>query len=118
MSVELPPGQRYLIRQLPYLVAPPAVVYVVAQDVFGNQLPLSLLLLAYVFSWPIAFALSIQWTDVTNKIRARRRGAVIPPTIEHKYPGGLDVIQGSFRSDRSKYLGASCFYCDPTYAHR
>ena len=108
MPTELTPGQRYLLRQLPYLAAPPAVVYLAsrfAHDRLDRALPTWLLLLAYLFCWPVAFGLNIQWNDLSNAVRARRWGAVMPPTIEAKYPGGLDVISGMFRSDKSSYLG-------------
>ena len=117
--VELTPGQRYLLRQLPNLVAPPAVVYLaarVARDHFHHPLPAWLLFLAYVLSWPVAFTLSVQWNDLSNKARARRWGAVIPRAVEHKYPGSLDVIKGIFRSDSSRYLGECPFLLFLVYA--
>ena len=113
MPTELTPGQRYLLRQLPYLAAPPAVVYLAsrfAHDHLDRALPTWLLLLAYLFCWPVAFVLNIQWNDLSNAVRARRWGAVMPPTIEAKYPGGLDIISGMFRSDRSSYLGESSLF--------
>ena len=109
----LTPGQRYLLRQLPALAAPPVVVYLgarLARDYFHRSPPTPLLLLAYALSWPIAFFLHVQWIDFSNRLRARRWGTLMPPTVQCEYPGGVDLIRSIFTADKSQYLGAYSLY--------
>ncbi|KAH9919186.1 cytochrome P450 [Epithele typhae] len=104
---ELTPGLRYLLRQVPNLAVPPATVFGIshlAHRLFDSSISLWLLVPAYVLSWPVAFALRVQCADLANLWAARTSGTLMPPTIASKYPGGLDVVQGIFRNDKSAYL--------------
>ncbi|KAI0350150.1 cytochrome P450 [Trametes cingulata] len=110
--VSLPPGPRYLIQQLPKLLIPPTVVYALAylaREHLRVSSPAWLLVLAYASSWPIAFALLVQYHCYTNARRARALGAVMPREIDHKWPGSIDVLQRIFASDKTRYMGNSIF---------
>lgn len=103
----LPPGPRYVIKQLPNLIVPPFVVYVlsrISREHLNIALPTWLLVLAYVFSWPLALVALIQWNDFSNARRARSWGAVIPREVDHKYPGSVDLLQQMFVLDKTRYL--------------
>ncbi|KAI8986306.1 cytochrome P450 [Trametes punicea] len=117
----LTPGQRYLLQQLPSLLAPPAVVYIlsyIARAYLHLAVPTWLRVLAYAFSWPIAFTAFVQWHIYANARRARAFGAVMPPEIEHKWPGSFDLLQRLFALDKTQYFGHWLFqwreeYGDP-----
>ncbi|KAI0629955.1 cytochrome P450 [Trametes polyzona] len=105
--MSLPPGPRYLFRQLPNVVIPPAAVYAltyVAREHFHLYPPTWLLVLAYTFSWPIAFTVFVQAHDFANRRRARALGAALPREVAHKYPGSIDILQTIFAMDKTSYL--------------
>ena len=116
MALSLPPGPRYLLRQLPSILVPPAVTYLLLQLLstqLSLRLPSYLLVLAYTLSWPIAFTLLVQWRAWKNRRDAAARGAVIPPEVEHKLPGSVDLLVRMFRNDKTMYLGEFLPDCDP-----
>ncbi len=109
-NLSLPPGPRYLFRQLPSVATPPAVVYLLSylsREHLRYSPPLSLLIIAYAISCPIAFTLLVQWRLYANARRARSWGALIPPDIDHNWPGGLDVLRWIFQLDKTGYLSES-----------
>ena len=88
----LPPGPRYLFRQLPAVAIPPATVYALSflsREYLTYNAPLWLLGIAYALSWPIAFTVLVQWNIFTNLRRARSWGAVMPPRGQTQAPGEL-----------------------------
>ncbi|KAI0671270.1 cytochrome P450 [Trametes maxima] len=118
--VSLPPGPRYVFHQLPNVVVPPAAVYTLAylaREHLRLSPPTSLLVLAYAFSWPIAFTALVQWNIYTNARRARARGAVITREIDHKWPGSLDVLRRIFALDKTQYMGHSLFQWSEEYGN-
>ncbi|KAI0775623.1 cytochrome P450 [Trametes elegans] len=110
--LSLPPGPRYVIHQLPNVLVPPAVVYAlacIARAYLHRSPPTWLLATAYALSWPFAFTLLVQWHDLTNARKARALGAVIPPEVQHKLPGSIDVIRRIFALDKTRYMAHSMF---------
>ncbi|KIP04058.1 hypothetical protein PHLGIDRAFT_129763 [Phlebiopsis gigantea 11061_1 CR5-6] len=92
----LPPGALYLAPRVPQLLAPPAAVYAtsyVARTHFSVPTPTWVLAIAYVLCYPLALAAYIQWRDFTIARDAAAAGAVMPPVVEAKWIGGLDLMR-------------------------
>ncbi|KAI9058872.1 cytochrome P450 monooxygenase pc-3 [Trametes sanguinea] len=103
----LPPGPRYLIAQLPNVLAPPVIIYVLAyfaRAQLNLNPPAWLLAVAYILSWPVALTVRVQWHDYVNRRRARALGAVMPPAIAHRWPGSLDLLRKVFVADKTRYM--------------
>ncbi|KAI0693627.1 cytochrome P450 [Cerioporus squamosus] len=110
--LSLPPGPRYVTRQLPNLILPPLAVYVLSRlsrEHLGLALPPWLLVLAYALSWPAALVAHVQWKDFANARRAQALGAVIPREVDHKYPGSVDLLKDMFVNDKTNYLVETLF---------
>ncbi|RDX44127.1 cytochrome P450 monooxygenase pc-3 [Lentinus brumalis] len=110
--ISLPPGPRYVIKQLPNLIVPPLTVYLlsrISREHFGVALPSWLVVVAYALSWPFALVALVHWNDFVNARRARALGAVIPREVDHKYPGSVDLLKAMFVLDKTNYLGETLF---------
>ncbi|KAI0823239.1 cytochrome P450 [Trametes gibbosa] len=110
--VSLPPGPRYVLRQLPNIITPPAIVYglaYIARAHLNTSPPTWLLVLVYALSWPVAFTVFVQYHDFANLRRARALGAVAPREIAHRWPGSVDVLRRIFALDKTCYMGHSLF---------
>lgn len=118
-KMRLPPGLLYVLPRIPQLLAAPAAVYVashVARTQFGVTAPTWLLVLAYVLCWPIALTLYIQWRDYKISREAAAAGAVLPPAVEAKYLGGLDLI-GRATKDFDAHIMGACISCFSSLHH-
>ena len=108
--MRLPPGPRYLLHLIPQLTLPPLFTLVALHVLSLNvsaPLPLYAQILAFALSWPLAFALLVQWRSWANRWNAASRGAVMPEEVEHKLPGSVDLLMKMFENDKSLYLGES-----------
>nr|BAL05190.1 cytochrome P450 [Phanerodontia chrysosporium] len=92
----LPPGLQYLLPQLPLLLAPPAAVLLAAHAArafAGTAAPAWALALACVLSWPVALTALVQLRAHRVAREAAARGARLPPAVEARYPGGVDLMR-------------------------
>ena len=114
----LPPGPRYLLRQVPQLALPPLLVLGFLRILSTNLSsppPLYARVLAFALSWPLASVVLVQWRAWTNKRNAAAMSAVMPEEVAHKLPGSLDLLMKMFQTDKALYLGeyrnpASCVF--------
>lgn len=98
----------YLLPKLPQLLAPPAVVYLlayVARSRFAYGVPPWALALACVLSWPAAFTIAVQWYNFKVARGAAARGARLPPVVKAKYPGSVDLMMLNNRDVEERFLG-------------
>lgn len=103
----LPPGIVFLIPRLPALFAPPVAVYLTDRLIrhhFGVVIPAGLLVALGVLSWPLALVLHTYWSRWNNRRKAAACEAVMPPTIEYRLPGGLDLLKQYVRERETKFL--------------
>ncbi|KAM5541252.1 hypothetical protein V8D89_005181 [Ganoderma adspersum] len=110
--IGLPPGPRYLLHLIPQLTLPPLFTLVVLHVLtlnLASPLPLYTQILAFTLSWPLAFALLIQWRSWANRWNAASRGAVMPEEVEHKLPGSVDLLMKMFENDKLLYLATNLF---------
>ncbi len=107
-TMGLPPGPRYLLRQIPQLAIPPLLAFGflrVLSTSLSSPPPLYARVLAFVLSWPLAFIVLVQWRARANRRNAAARDAVMPPSVEHKLPGSIDLLIKMFETDKAFYLG-------------
>ena len=96
MHSRVPPGLIYLSSSLPQVVLPPAFVYIVSfvvRSLYAGHIPLWATALAYALSWPLAIFAYIQVRDWKMGSEAQAMGAVLPPLVESKRIGGLDLVK-------------------------
>ena len=107
MALPLPPGPRYLLRKLPNLLFPLAVILVISY-VSPLNIPVWLLPPVCIFSFPVNFILATKWQQYRNKRDANALGAQLPPVVEHKLPGGLDLMKELQRDKQARFPGMAC----------
>lgn len=108
----IPPGIAFLAPTLPYLLVPPALVYLadrLLRSAVDVTLPSLVLFAAYVVSLPLAIVTNTYWYQSRVAQRAAAAGAVMPPAIESKKLLGLDILQQSVRDWDSHYNGTESF---------
>lgn len=107
----IPPGIVFLAPRVPYLLVPPAAVYVVDRllKLHANvAVPSWVLAAAYIVSWPAAVALIDYWYTTTVARRAAATGAVMPPKIKSTRFLGLDIMQQMAKDRASHWSGTEC----------
>jgi hypothetical protein len=89
-----PPGVIYLFHRLPRLLILPAVVYIACRLLSLHvHIQAWAVALLSVLSLPVAPTLSILYTDYINYQRADAVGAVLPPLMPNKWPGGFSHLK-------------------------
>ncbi|EJF56346.1 cytochrome P450 monooxygenase pc-3 [Dichomitus squalens LYAD-421 SS1] len=120
MPPSLPPGPRYLLRQLPSIIFPPAIAHGLLQLIsahLSRRPPSYLFILAYVLSWPLAFTALVQWRAWKARRDAAASGALIPQEVDHKLPGSVDLIVRMFQEDAKMYLVENLFRYTEKYGN-
>ncbi|KIJ19741.1 hypothetical protein PAXINDRAFT_67438 [Paxillus involutus ATCC 200175] len=103
--MQLPPGLVALVRILPRLFVASAAVYTGLQacdKFFGYLVPK---IPAYVLSLPLAFAVKVVYAKIRDRRQAALLGAVLPPSMNSKWPGGLDKLSGLVWNFSNGYIG-------------
>ncbi|KAF8837108.1 cytochrome P450 [Paxillus ammoniavirescens] len=103
--MQLPPGLVALVRILPRLVVASAVVYAgleACDTFFGYLVPK---IPAYVLSLPLAFAARVVYAQIRDRRQAALLGAVLPPSMNSKLPGGLDKLSGLVWNFSNGHIG-------------
>lgn len=62
-----------------------------------------------ISTFPIAFALRIEWEQYFKRREARRLGAVLPPQIPYRIPGGFDLVREVMRNSAKHMIGYAQF---------
>ncbi len=109
-TMTLPPGIVFLRGNLPRLLGPTLFLTLlrsISKKYFAAKIPLpgwlqNLLLIASV---PGFFVLRVYWNWYKTLREARIAGAVLPPTIPSKWPGGIDHLRSMFSNERTNYVG-------------
>ncbi|KAF8892245.1 cytochrome P450 monooxygenase pc-3 [Infundibulicybe gibba] len=91
MPLELPPGIVYCAHRAHSLLLPFSLVYL-SNRFSGLDFSGWSLVAAYVLCLPIAFITSVLWSDYQVPRKAVAHGAVLPPQVYDKWPGGLSLL--------------------------
>ncbi|OSX57018.1 hypothetical protein POSPLADRAFT_1157939 [Postia placenta MAD-698-R-SB12] len=114
------PGPRYLARQLPRLLLPPTLVYILYRAIGGkSRYSASPLILTFLFvlSYPVSLAILVQWKRYTVCHKAASLGAVLPPTVKHRWIGGIDLVVTVSRNFEKYFLVDWLFKWSAEYGH-
>ncbi|KAF8554977.1 hypothetical protein OG21DRAFT_1522088 [Imleria badia] len=106
--MQLPPGLVALVRLLPRILFAPATVYVslqVYKALVGESPPQWLGIPVYLLALPATFAANVFYTRIRDRRQAACRGAVMPPSINYRWPGALDKLSALVKNFTSGYLG-------------
>ncbi|KAF8905836.1 cytochrome P450 [Gymnopilus junonius] len=117
--MSLPPGPVYILQNLPYVVGPPAAALIAAKllPLASVELPTWAIILGSILSLPVAWFLQIQYRDFVDQRAAAAHGAVLPPKIHSKWPGGLDVLKRFLANLSSGYPGDLFVEFTKEYGH-
>lgn len=104
--MQLPPGLVALVRLLPRFLFAPATIYVslqVYKALVGEPAPQWLSIPAYLLALPATFVANILYTRIRDHRAAARHGAVLPPSINYRWPGALDKLSDLVRNFKNGY---------------
>jgi len=113
----LPPGPVYLLQNLPSVVLLPSLVLVTVKLLpqFGFfPLPAWIAGLACLLSFPLSIFVQVQYRDILDRRAAASHGAVMPPTVSDKWPGGLTLLARTLDNLKNGYPGMQVFI-EPSY---
>ncbi|KAF8960212.1 cytochrome P450 [Flammula alnicola] len=103
----LPPGPVYLLQNLPSLILPPIAVLISAKLLprFDISVPTWAIIVGCLWSLPIAIFLQVQYRDFVDHRAAKAHGAVLPPRVYDKWPGGLSLLAKMVENLKDGYPG-------------
>ena len=103
----LPPGLLYFFQRSPRIFSPPALTYGIVRFVGTNyEIYISTwwLVVAMVMRLPLALMLSVLHEEVSIRIDASKKGAMLPPRVKDPYPGGAKALV-SMQQSKKGYPG-------------
>ncbi|KIK93852.1 hypothetical protein PAXRUDRAFT_785857 [Paxillus rubicundulus Ve08.2h10] len=104
-NMQPPPGLVALVHILPRLAFASVTIYagLRACDIFfGCLVPK---MPTYVLSLPLAFAARVVYSQIRDRRQATLLGAVLPPSMNSKWPGALDKLSALVWNYSNGYLG-------------
>lgn len=110
MPSNTPPGITYLVSRLPTFLLPLAAMFVfnkLANAYLKNGLPFWAVILATILSVPVTALLKLTFTDYVDHRSAAGQGAILPPRVYDKWPGGVGLLLELTRNLKTGYPGKS-----------
>lgn len=98
---QVPPGPAYLLRLLPYIVYPSAVVYAfidLAKTLFKVPASPWFIIVATILVKPALFIANRYYRRFRNEQAAAYNGAVLPPPIQESLPSIINKLTHSMAS--------------------
>ncbi|KAF9468760.1 cytochrome P450 [Collybia nuda] len=120
MYPKFPPGPAFLFRNLPSICLPFGGTYVLhhfTQICLGIQLPIWAFILPLALSLPVTLTLKVLYAEYVNRKAAAIRGAVLPPQVYDKWPGGISLLMKSVRNHKEGYPGDPLLECSKLYGN-
>ena len=105
--MDIPPGIRYLFKQLPHLVFPPLLVIAVSflsQAYREIGLQWDILVILCLLSLPTSLALRTTYSSIKNHRESSALHATLPPHVGDWTPGSLITLWKSIRNFDKEYL--------------
>jgi len=106
--MNLPPGPAYLLQNLPKLLTPPAATLLLLKllpAISEVQVPAWGVVLACIFSLPVALYLQVQYEYIRDSRAAAAHGATLPPMVYDKWPGRVGLLGKALDNLRNGYPG-------------
>lgn len=103
----IPPGIRWVISSLPTVCVPLLGLYFLDRFLLRQFLefnPPTWMTVALYLLWiPIFFTVKLLLSDFRVYTKAKYLGAIFPPTIQSKLPGGLDLTMALGKASQDAY---------------
>jgi hypothetical protein len=102
----IPPGVLYLLQKSPRLLSPPALTYGIVRFLnvnYETDISTWWLVVSMLMSLPLALTLSVLHDEVSIRIEASKRGAVLPIRVRDPYPGGVVGLIKGLKQFKSGY---------------
>jgi hypothetical protein len=102
------PGLTFIFRHLPTLCLPIGATYILyklVQTQLGIDLPIRALVVLLVLSFPAYLFFSALYAEWVDRRDAAAHGAVLPPQVYDKWPGGFGLLLKSVRNHKEGYPG-------------
>ena len=106
MAFDIAPGLVYCARVLPVVLAPSVTVYCICHILVSDyswNIPSWLSILVSVLARPILSLALAYYDDFNTRRAAAACGAIFPPTLHSKLPGGLSIIAQLMENIRYGY---------------
>ncbi len=103
--MKVPPGPAYLLRLLPHVLYPAAIVYAIidlAGRLFSVSVPPWLIVVAIILAKPTLFIANRYYQFFKNERAAAYNGAVLPPPVRESL---LSVVGKLTKSMANGYPG-------------
>ncbi|KIK93853.1 hypothetical protein PAXRUDRAFT_828567 [Paxillus rubicundulus Ve08.2h10] len=106
--MQLPPGIKFIIANLPSMVLPPVLTLCgirIWGSLFDSSPPYWSQISLYILSFPLALVSSVLYADLRDRRQAALNGAVLAPRVPSSWPGGLDLLISNIRNFRGGHIG-------------
>jgi hypothetical protein len=104
--INLPPGVLYLLQRSPRLLSPPALAYGIVRFIdvnYETDISTWWLMVSMLMSLPLALTLSVLRDEISIRIEASKRGAVLPIRFKDPYPGGVVGLINGLKQLKNGY---------------
>jgi hypothetical protein len=106
--MSIPPGITYSFQRLPHLLFPPLLICF-SNKLSGTYLGIDfsnyVLICASIVALPLALLITVVYSDYANNRDAAALGAVLPPQVRDKWPGGLSLLSRFIDNFKRGYPG-------------
>jgi len=102
------PGIIYSVRGLPRVFISFGLVYLLVlgcRTQFHLEIPTFIAILSYVLAVPVIAMLTAMYRNHAYAKQAAAHGALLPPKVRAKLPGGLDLLAALIRDFKHGYPG-------------
>jgi hypothetical protein len=102
------PGVTYLVQGLPRVLISFGLVYLLVlgcRTQFHLEVPTFIAVFSYVLAVPVVAILTALYRNHTYAKQAAAHGALLPPKVRAKLPGGLDLLATMIRDFKHGYPG-------------
>ncbi|KII93371.1 hypothetical protein PLICRDRAFT_694556 [Plicaturopsis crispa FD-325 SS-3] len=114
--VEIPPGPRYLVTNLPRILLPPVATYALLTLAWPT-LPIWISVLVSPLSLPALVYFNVTWEEWYNQREAKKLGAVLVPKVTDTRLGGRSILSRLLSNSKTGYIAEMFRVWADEYGH-
>ncbi|RDB15427.1 hypothetical protein Hypma_004172 [Hypsizygus marmoreus] len=108
--MNLPPGLQYLTQALVLSFPSSFVVYLILSVLVKNldletAVPTWIVIVVALSSRPLFLVASSFWSEYSNVVDAKRRGAALVPQVSDSWPGGFSIVAAMVKNFKTGHPG-------------
>ncbi len=107
MAHYIPPGVQFLGKSLLWASIPFTAFVAGSILVLGTHPSILSLASGGTFLYVVSLVVDVQYREFRKRRTANQLGAVLPKAVQHKYPGGVDILLHIFDSVNNRYPSRS-----------